>query len=186
MKILRTDSYNSPLGEIVLAVDGGELCYADFAGNDARMQKLLRAHYQNFTLRAANLPEWRARMRRYFGGDFGAFDGVQLRLGGTEFQRRVWRALQNIPPGKSISYRELAARIGKPKAARAVGSANARNPVAIVIPCHRVIRADGGIGGYAGDSGNAGETSRKTLLLAHESAPGFLHARRAHGTEERT
>lgn len=89
------------------------------------------------------------QLREYFQGQRKQFD-IPLDAEGTAFQRSVWRALEGIPYGETISYAELAQRVGKPKAARAVGSANGANQTAIVVPCHRVIAADGGIGGFGG------------------------------------
>jgi methylated-DNA-[protein]-cysteine S-methyltransferase len=99
----------------------------------------------------------------YFAGTRTSFD-VPMRLEGTEFQRRVWAQLCEIPYGETISYGELARRVGNPNAARAVGLANGRNPVAVIVPCHRVIAADGSLGGYGGG------TQRKTHLLDLERA----------------
>lgn len=102
-------------------------------------------------------------LRRYFDGDLDALDGVPVRFDrGTPFQQEVWHALRTIPVGETISYAELAHRVGRPTGFRAVGAANGRNPVAIVVPCHRVIAADGTLGGYSGGLGN------KRWLLAHE------------------
>ncbi len=106
--------------------------------------------------------EIRTQLDEYFAGERTAFE-VPLRLEGTEFQRRVWDALCRIPYGETISYGELARRVGNPKASRAVGLANGRNPVAIIVPCHRVIAADGTLGGYGGGLG------RKTVLLDLEA-----------------
>ena len=100
-------------------------------------------------------------LRAYFAGDLRTFS-VPLRLAGTDFQRRVWAALRAIPFGQVRSYGEVAAAIGRPGAARAVGMANARNPVAVIVPCHRVIAAGGRLGGYS-----AG-LWRKRWLLRHE------------------
>ena len=97
-----------------------------------------------------------------FRGRPATFD-LPLALAGTPFQRRVWQELCNIPYGCAISYAELARRIGKPGASRAVGSANGRNPVSLIVPCHRVIGADGGLGGYGGG------LDRKRWLLEHEA-----------------
>jgi methylated-DNA-[protein]-cysteine S-methyltransferase len=97
----------------------------------------------------------------YFRGELTSFD-LLLSLDGTQFQRSVWTALQSIPYGETISYGELARRIGQPSASRAVGLANGRNPVAIVVPCHRVIGADGSLTGYGGGM------DRKRFLLALE------------------
>ena len=99
----------------------------------------------------------------YFAGGRTDFD-VPLELAGTDFQRRVWSALRDIPYGETISYGELARRVGNPGAVRAVGLANGRNPVAIIVPCHRVIGADGSLTGYGGG------LDRKAWLLDHEAA----------------
>ncbi len=102
------------------------------------------------------------RVRAYFEGDLLALAAVPVDGGGTPFQRRVWAALRDIPAGATESYSALAARIGMPRAARAVGLANGRNPVAIAVPCHRVVGADGSLTGYAGG------LQRKRWLLDHE------------------
>ena len=104
----------------------------------------------------------RTQLEEYFAGERTAFE-VPLRLEGTEFQLRVWDALCRIPYGETISYGELARRVGNPKASRAVGLANGRNPVAIIVPCHRVIAADGTLGGYGGG------LDRKSVLLDLEA-----------------
>jgi methylated-DNA-[protein]-cysteine S-methyltransferase len=97
----------------------------------------------------------------YFAGELISFD-VEMNLLGTTFQREVWSRLCEIPYGETISYGELAQRVGNPKASRAVGLANGRNPIAIIVPCHRVIGADGSLTGYGGG------LERKTWLLEHE------------------
>ena len=99
----------------------------------------------------------------YFAGRLTEFD-IPVKLDGTEFQRRVWSQLQAIPYGETISYGELARRVGSPKASRAVGLANGRNPVTIIVPCHRVIGSNGKLTGYGGG------LDRKTWLLDHEAA----------------
>jgi methylated-DNA-[protein]-cysteine S-methyltransferase len=101
------------------------------------------------------------QLREYFTGARTAFD-VELALDGTAFQRRVWTALQNIPYGQTVSYGQLADRLGQPSASRAVGLANGKNPISIIVPCHRVVGADGGLTGYGGG------IERKRILLAHE------------------
>ena len=109
------------------------------------------------------LGEARQQLREYFAGQRRHFT-LPLAPGGTPFQRRVWQELQKIPWGTTASYREIAQRIGQPTAVRAVGAANGRNPVAIVIPCHRVIGSDGSLTGYAGG------IATKRRLLQHEGA----------------
>ena len=106
------------------------------------------------------------QLNAYFAGQRTTFDLPvdEAGIGGTDFQRRVWGALRDIPLGQTISYGELARRIGQPAAVRAVGLANGRNPLSIVIPCHRVIGANGSLTGYGGGM------ERKRWLLAHEAA----------------
>jgi methylated-DNA-[protein]-cysteine S-methyltransferase len=101
------------------------------------------------------------QLREYFTGARTAFD-LELALDGTAFQRRVWTALQDIPYGRTVSYGQLADRLGQPTASRAVGLANGKNPISIIVPCHRVVGADGGLTGYGGG------IERKRFLLAHE------------------
>jgi methylated-DNA-[protein]-cysteine S-methyltransferase len=103
-------------------------------------------------------PEARQQLAQYFAGERTSFD-LKLHMDGTAFQRTVWRALTEIPYGETISYGELARRIGRPDRARAVGTANGQNPIAVIVPCHRVIGADGKLVGYGGGLEN------KRLLL---------------------
>ncbi len=104
-----------------------------------------------------------AALGRYFEGDLDAIADLPVRFDrGTPFQQEVWTALRTIPRGQTISYAELARRVGRPTSYRAVGAANGQNPVAVVVPCHRVIAADGTLGGYSGGLDN------KRWLLTHE------------------
>jgi methylated-DNA-[protein]-cysteine S-methyltransferase len=106
------------------------------------------------------------RLRRYFQGDVEAIDGVSVDMGGTVLQRRVWATLRGIPAGTTVTYGDLARAVGRPNAARAIGMINGQNPVAIVVPCHRVVGADASPTGYAGG------LWRKRWLLHHEGAVG--------------
>jgi len=158
----------TPLGEMLIVTDGqGGLRALDWHDHEDRMRLLLRRQYP----REAVVLEESARessatrlMRRYFDGDIAVIDGLDVVLGGTDFQRQVWAALRGIPHGATISYRELAERIGRPQAVRAVGLANGANPVSVVVPCHRVIGSDRSLTGYGGG------LARKRWLLAHEGA----------------
>jgi len=105
-----------------------------------------------------------SRVRRYFDGAPGALEDQRVHMMGTPFQQRVWNALRDIPPGRTESYGALAARIGRPAAVRAVGAANGRNPISLIVPCHRVIASDGTLHGYGGG------LARKAWLLGHEGA----------------
>jgi methylated-DNA-[protein]-cysteine S-methyltransferase len=140
------------------------LDFHDFA---SRMRRLLRLHYgaegNDFAIedRATPAPIRRA-ISDYFLGDLCAINSIPVATGGTSFQRDVWAALRMIQAGTTLSYGELARQLGRPKSVRAVGLANAANPIAIVVPCHRVIGTDGSLTGYGGG------ISRKRWLLTHE------------------
>jgi methylated-DNA-[protein]-cysteine S-methyltransferase len=116
---------------------------------------------------AAPLPEAVRQLNEYFAGGRRHFD-LPLRLIGTDFQKRVWRELTAIPFGETWSYGQLAKRLDNPNACRAVGLANGKNPIAIIVPCHRVIGADGSLTGFGGG------LPRKEWLLAHEGRPGTV------------
>jgi methylated-DNA-[protein]-cysteine S-methyltransferase len=158
----------SPVGEVVIGCDGDDaLRIVDFADYRARMLTLLVRQYgeKAVALEQACKPSAAARaLAAYFRGDIGAIALVKTATGGTEFQRKVWKALRAIPAGETTTYGRLAAHLGMASAARAVGLANGANPIAIVVPCHRVIGADGTLTGYGGGM------ARKQWLLAHEAA----------------
>lgn len=155
----------SPLGEILLVTDAdGAVRALDFHDHEARMHRLLARHYPRFRLTNGAAPSAvHAALDAYFAGEVSALDRLEVRTGGTDFQRMVWAALRAIPAGQTFSYARLAQTIGRPRAVRAVGLANGANPVSLIIPCHRVIGADGSLTGYAGG------LARKTWLLAHEA-----------------
>jgi methylated-DNA-[protein]-cysteine S-methyltransferase len=148
----------SPIGRLMLTSDGVSLTglYMDVPEHNP-----VPGDGFKLDAGAGPLPEAVRQLGEYFAGKRRDFE-LPLALNGTEFQRRVWRALTEIPYGKTWSYGEQARRIGNPKASRAVGLANGRNPIAIVVPCHRVIGADGSLTGFGGG------LERKRWLLAHE------------------
>jgi methylated-DNA-[protein]-cysteine S-methyltransferase len=161
---LRLDRRASPLGQILLVVDEGDALRAlDFDDYEPRMLRLLRLHYGDADLseNAAPISTTRA-LDAYFEGDLDALAGVRVATGGSPFQREVWAALRAIPAGTTTSYGQLAASLGRPGASRAVGLANGSNPIGIVVPCHRVIGANGALTGYGGG------LHRKRWLLDHE------------------
>ncbi len=161
--VLYADRIESPIGTILIISDGARLCALDFLGYDHRMSAFLAARYGAFQLHDAQDPGGASSaVRAYLGGDMTALDAVAADPGGTPFQARVWAELRRIPVGTTITYGALAQRVGQPAASRAVGHANSLNPVAIVIPCHRVIGADATLTGYAGG------LDRKRWLLEHE------------------
>ncbi|WP_374391024.1 methylated-DNA--[protein]-cysteine S-methyltransferase [Brevundimonas sp.] len=162
---LTLDRIPSPVGEVLVVVDAdGAVRALDFHDYEDRMRRLLRRHYGEVVLTSGRAPEAvRHAVIAYFAGDLAAFDRVEVRTGGTDFQRSVWKALRDIPAGETRSYGQLAAAIGIPKAVRAVGLANGANPVGVIVPCHRVIGSGGKLTGYAGG------LERKRWLLAHEA-----------------
>jgi methylated-DNA-[protein]-cysteine S-methyltransferase len=128
------------------------------------MHRLLREHYGSFTLQEGAAPTSLTRaLDAYFNGELEAADEIQTATNGSPFQREVWRALRKIPAGTTTTYGQLAAKLNRPGHARAVGAANGSNPIPIVVPCHRVIGANGSLTGFA--SG----LPRKRWLLDHES-----------------
>src|SRR5260370_38612398 len=139
----------------------------DFHGFESRMRRLLRvphgAEGNGLAVEDRGPPTpIRRAISDYFSGDLCAVNSIPVTTGGTSFQREVWAALRTIEAGTTLSYGALARRLVRPKSVRAVGSANGANPVAIVVPCHRVIGADGSLTGYGGG------ISRKRWLLTHE------------------
>lgn len=161
---LKLERLTSPISPLLLVTDSeGVLRALEFADCERRMQRLSREHYVHYTLREGAAPVSLTRaLEAYFSGHVHAFTGVAVATGGTAFQRKVWQALRTIPAGRTISYGQLAASLGDAKASRAVGSANAANPIAIVVPCHRVLGTNGALTGYAGG------LPRKRWLLDHE------------------
>jgi methylated-DNA-[protein]-cysteine S-methyltransferase len=160
---LLLDEIASPLGRIVIAASDGRLCALEFGRT--RMARHLAARFPGSRRRPVDDPFGiSSRLRAYLGGHLTAIDRIAVETGGTTFQQRVWRALRTIRAGRTMSYAVLARTIGRPAAVRAVGAANGRNPISIVIPCHRLIGGDGALTGYGGG------LWRKRWLLDHEGA----------------
>ena len=170
---LTLDRIETPIGPILVATDArSRLCAVDFFADEKGMRRLLRLHYGPAEVVWGATPNSvRHAFDDYFAGDLAALKDVAWRCGGTAFQKKVWNALTTIPIGETLSYSALARLIGEPSAVRAVGAANGANPVPIVVPCHRVIGADGSLVGYAGG------LDRKRFLLALEE-PQAAHAGR--------
>ena len=118
-------------------------------GNEVRrLKSLLAEEFSAAQLAEESMPEFEAKVRAFIAGE-GSLARIPLDIRGTVFQRRVWEALRRIPRGQTRTYSDIAREIGAPAAVRAVGSACGANPVALVVPCHRAVRTDGGLGGYA-------------------------------------
>jgi O-6-methylguanine DNA methyltransferase len=160
---LDTAEVASPIGPWSLAATPRGLCLLHGGADWDAVGETLARRFGPVSLADAEDPCGAvSRLRAYFAGDLNAIDDVPVDTGGTEFQRAVWGALRRIPVGRTVAYSELAARIGRPRTTRAVGAANGANPVAVVIPCHRVIGRNGSLIGYGGG------LERKAWLLRHE------------------
>jgi methylated-DNA-[protein]-cysteine S-methyltransferase len=158
----------TPTGDLRLVTDGaGAVRLLDWgdAGDHVGLRQKLPLGLGRVRLEAPRRASAaRLALETYFGGEAGALDAIPVAPAGTEFQQQVWAALRTIPAGATASYGDIARRIGQPGAARAVGLANNRNPIAVAIPCHRVIGATGALVGYGGG------LDRKLWLLRHEGA----------------
>jgi methylated-DNA-[protein]-cysteine S-methyltransferase len=158
----------TPIGVMLVATDAdARLRVLDWESHAERMHRLLRRIYG---ANGVSLVDGEAegpvfdKLRAFFAGDIQAIGDIAVETGGTAFQREVWAALREIPAGETWSYSQLAKRIGRPSAVRAVGLANGANPIGVVVPCHRVIGANGKLTGYGGG------LERKEWLLQHERA----------------
>lgn len=154
----------SPLGPLTVLDHDGRLCGLTFGDPTALVAELEERVGAPALPRRGPPGDLVARLRAYFAGEGAAFAGVPLALYGTAFEEAVWRALCDIPAGSLASYGDVARRLGRPGASRAVGGACHRNRIAIAVPCHRVVGARGGLVGYAGG------LDTKRWLLAHEGA----------------
>jgi methylated-DNA-[protein]-cysteine S-methyltransferase len=158
------DRLETPIGIALLVTDAeGALRALDWENFEPRMRQLLRRYHGAPDLRSARAPnDIRSALAGYFAGDLDRLDTIKWRVVGTAFQRKVWTALRTIRAGTTMSYGALAAQLDMPAAVRAVGLANGANPISVVVPCHRVIGADGSLTGYGGG------LPRKRWLLEHE------------------
>ena len=160
------DRLATPIGELIVIADAdGALRTIDWTDHEARMKLLLDRAYGRGGYRLTPRRDpggLSTAMRRYFRGEIGVLKDLAVATSGTPFQTTVWKALRRIKDGTTISYGELARRIGRPTAVRAAGLANGQNPISIVVPCHRVIGSNGSLTGYGGG------LHRKQWLLAHE------------------
>lgn len=166
---LALDRIDTPIGALLIVCDADDrLRAAEFHDFEDRLQRSLRLNRATdgaYTLREARAPKIvRDRLRAYFSGELAAIDEIAIATGGTPFQQKVWRALRKIAPGRTATYGALAKRIGAGTAIRAVGAANGANPVSVVVPCHRLVGANGSLIRYGGG------IERKRWLLQHEGA----------------
>lgn len=173
IQTLSLERLDTPIGLLLIVTDDEQFLRAvDWEDYEQRMQKLLRRHCDTSTVRPRDMADpsvARRSLQAYFDGDLDAIAGLPTVTNGTDFQRTVWDALRRIPVGHTVSYGAVAVHIGRPTARRAVGLANGANPIAIVVPCHRVIGANAALTGYGGG------LDRKRWLLAHEKARHASH-----------
>jgi O-6-methylguanine DNA methyltransferase len=149
---------------MIVTDDDGILRALEFGDEEVRLRRHLREHYRDYQMEEGAAPKSITRaLDAYFAGDLERIDELPTATNGTSFQREVWKALRTIPAGTTMSYGQLATNIGHAGASRAVGAANGSNPIAIVVPCHRVIGANGTLTGYGGG------LPRKKWLLDHEA-----------------
>ena len=160
--VIKTKRYESPCGALILGSLGDKLCLCDWlAGRrrdhvGRRLERILKAEFEVGTSDVIETAS--AQLDEFFAGQRKEFD-VPLLFAGTDFQERVWKELLGIPYGETVSYGELARRIGMPKAVRAVANANGANSISIFVPCHRVIGSDHSLTGYGG-----GLAAKRALL----------------------
>jgi methylated-DNA-[protein]-cysteine S-methyltransferase len=161
-----SDRLPTPIGDLlIVADDEGNLRATFWTDHEQDLERVLHRHYATslVELHPMHNPHGlTAAIARYFAGELHAIDNLPVQTAGTPFQRDVWCALRAIPCGTTVSYGELATRLGRPAAVRAVGLANGANPIGVVVPCHRVIGANGSLTGYGGG------IERKRWLLDHE------------------
>jgi methylated-DNA-[protein]-cysteine S-methyltransferase len=165
MAVILSDEMPTPIGPMTVLAREGVMLFLEFSDAGDRVEREMKARFGNAELVPTKNPfGFSERITNYFAGDLATIDTIPVDGGGTDFQRRVWAELRKIPCGDTISYGELASRLGDRNAMRAVGLANGRNPIAVVVPCHRVIGANGSMTGYGGG------IARKEWLLRHEGA----------------
>lgn len=163
-EIFSLDRLKTPIGIALLVTDAeGCLRALDWEDYEPRLKELLRLQYGAVILQDARSPQdLKEALNGYFKGDLDRLQSIKWRVAGTPFQRKVWTALAKIPVGSTMSYGALAAQLRMPRAMRAVGHANGSNPISIVVPCHRLIGANGSLVKYGGG------LERKRWLLRHE------------------
>ena len=164
--VLLLDRLPTPIGDMFIVADREGRLRATFWTDDEQdLRRVVERQFPRSQIEfepATDPHGLSSALRAYFGGDLRAIDNLPVEAAGTPFQQEVWRALCEIPCGTTVSYGELARRIGRPAAVRAVGLANGSNPIGVVVPCHRVIGSNGSLTGYGGG------IERKRWLLDHE------------------
>jgi methylated-DNA-[protein]-cysteine S-methyltransferase len=161
--MIQIATIDSPLGALTLASRQGRVCLLHFGDVDRAARQALHRWYPGEPVETAGDPAGAvSSLRAYFDGSLNALDSVPVELNGTPFQKRVWEALRGVRPGTTAAYADIARLIRAPSAIRAVGAANGANPVAVIVPCHRIVGTNGSLTGYGGG------LPLKQWLLEHE------------------
>jgi methylated-DNA-[protein]-cysteine S-methyltransferase len=167
--MIATATLASPIGPLTLAAHGERVCLLHFGPDSADIRKQLARWYPGDPIVPSDDPAGAAAvLRDYFAGDVEVLDRVAVEMNGTPFQQRVWAALRRVRAGTTVAYSDIARAIRAPSAVRAVGAANGANPVAVIVPCHRIIGSNGTLTGYGGG------LERKEWLLRHEGVRSSL------------
>jgi methylated-DNA-[protein]-cysteine S-methyltransferase len=161
---IQTIMEDHAIGPIHVVAEGGKLLAMEFGDIEHRLMPMLRARIGKEPMLEPvdELDEITSAIHAYFDGDLAAIDAIEVDGGGTDFQQHAWKSLRAIPPGETRTYGQMAAALGRPNAARAIGMANALNPISLVVPCHRLVGSNGALTGYGGG------IERKRWLLEHE------------------
>jgi methylated-DNA-[protein]-cysteine S-methyltransferase len=155
---------DSPIGPLTMAGSAGKVCLLHFGSADDHVRRWLARWFPAQPIELHDDPAGAINtLRAYFTGDLDALDTIDVQMQGTPFQKRVWEALRRVRAGQTASYSDIARAIGAPSSIRAVGAANGANPVAVIVPCHRIIGTNGSLTGYGGG------LDRKRWLLNHET-----------------
>ena len=164
--VIHITTVESPIGELTLAARGERVCLLHFGPRDPQVNAALGRWYPGVppseVVAHPDPAGAVAALRSYFEGDLGALDRIAVEMNGTPFQKKVWTALRSVRAGTTVAYAEIARAILAPSSVRAVGAANGANPVAVIVPCHRIIGTNGTLTGYGGG------LDRKRWLLDHE------------------
>jgi methylated-DNA-[protein]-cysteine S-methyltransferase len=164
--MIRVTTMASPVGPLTIAARESRVCLLHFGEDLAAARRSLARWYPGVTIEPHDDPAGAvSAIGEYFGGQLDAIDRIAVEMNGTPFQKRVWAALRRVSAGTTASYADVARAISAPSAVRAVGAANGANPVAVIVPCHRIIGSNGSLIGYGGG------LDRKRWLLGHEGAP---------------
>ena len=161
--VIELAAIDSPIGPLTLAARAGRVCLLHFGSDGDYVRGWIERWYRGMPIVCGDDPAGAvSTLSRYFDGDLDVLDAVPVELNGTPFQKRVWERLRSVKAGSTASYADLARQIGASNAVRAVGAANGANPVAVIVPCHRIIGTNGSLTGYGGG------LERKQWLLRHE------------------